>query len=296
MSYLFLILSTLIWSGNFVLSRGMHTSMPPLALSFWRWLVAFVILLLVTNKKFISNKSVIKANFKFLLVQALLGVAGFNTLLYIAMQSTTAINAVLVNSSIPVLIAVISWFMHKEKLSVIQFLGILISFSGVIYLMLGGNFSTFDSLKFNKGDIFVLFAALTWAFYSVNLKRYPKDLDPVIYLFSITAIGLIFIFPMYVVEIIMGRTFEINIPNLLTITYVGIFASVLAFIFWNRAVRDVGANKSGPFIHLMPVFSIIMAIFFLGEKLKEFHIYGMLLIFFGIFLTTFKFKKKFSSN
>ena len=291
MPYLMLILSTLFWSGNFVLSRGMHSSITPLGLSFWRWFTALLILAFITLKNIKKIKYEIQGNFNFLLIQALLGITSFNTLIYIAMQYTTAINAVLVNSSIPVIIAAISWFIYKEKLTSLQFIGIIISFSGVIYLMTKGNFFQNGNLKFNKGDLLVLCAAFTWAFYSINLKKFPVNLTPITYLFLITAIGLTFILPMYILEISTGKTFSINLPNTLTILYVGTFASVIAFIFWNSAVRKIGANKAGPFVHLMPVFSIIMAIIFLGEKLKTFHIYGMILIFFGIFLTTFKLDK-----
>ncbi len=291
MSYLFLVLSTLFWSGNFVLSRGMHSSITPLGLSFWRWFVALIVLLIIVYKNLKSDVEIVKKNFNFIFIQALLGVTGFNTLIYIAMQSTTAINAVLVNSTIPVIIAAISWIVYKEKLSFRQFAGIIVSFSGVIYLMTEGKMFSLKSFNFNNGDLLVLCAAFTWAFYSSNLKKYPKDLNPISYLFAITVTGLVFIFPMYILEIISGKTFLINIPNISTILYVGIFASVAAFIFWNAAVRKIGANKAGPFVHLMPVFSITMAIIFLGEEFNDFHMFGMIMIFTGIMLTTFRIKK-----
>jgi drug/metabolite transporter (DMT)-like permease len=290
MPYLLLVLSTLFWSGNFVISRGMHSSITPIGLSFWRWSIAMIILFFIVSKNIKKDFNVIKKNFKFLFIQALFGVTGFNTLIYIAMHHTTAINAVLVNSSIPVIIAIMSWFMYKEKLKIMQIIGISVSFVGVIYLMTGGNIYSIVKLNFNKGDLLVLCAAFTWAFYSANLKKYPKELNMITYLFFITVIGLILILPMYVLEILSGNTFKINTANILTILYVGAFASVAAFIFWNKAVRETGANKAGPFVHLMPVFSITMAIIFLGENFEYFQLSGMILIFIGIFLTTFKFK------
>lgn len=289
MPYFLLVLSTIFWSGNFVLSRGMHASIPPFSLSFWRWAIALLIILPFALPHIRSNSKILYSNFKFLLIQAILGVAGFNTLIYLAMQSTTAINAVLVNSSIPVLIAVVSWVMYREKLTIIQFIGVMISLSGVIFLMVKGNLAVLSNFNFNKGDILVLIAAFTWSVYSANLRKYPTNLHPLAYLFSINFLGLIFILPLYLYEIFTGQFFSLNMQTITTFGYVAIFASVLAFIFWNRAVREVGANKAGPFVHLMPVFSTIMAVFFLGEHLMVFHVNGMLLVFTGIFLTTFKF-------
>jgi drug/metabolite transporter (DMT)-like permease len=296
MPYLLLILSTLFWSGNFVLSRGMHSNISPINLSFWRWFIALLILLPFIINKLKPNMEIIKSNFNFLTIQALLGVVGFNTLLYFAVQYTTAINAVLVNSAIPILIAIISFVIFKEKLTKFQIIGILISLFGVIYLMTKGNILSSANLTFNKGDILVLCAAFTWAFYSANLRNYPKGLDPLVYLFMINLIGLNFLFLLYIFDIFyLKNTLNICLPNILTVLYVAIFASVIAFITWNKAVREVGANKAGPFVHLMPVFSTIMAVLFLNEKLMKFHVIGIIFVFTGIALATFQ-KSMFSKK
>ena len=227
-----------------------------------------------------------------MLFQGLLGVTGFNTLLYLAMQSTTAINAVLVNSCIPVIIVVISWIIYHERLSVRQYVGVLISLSGVLLIIAKGDVAALQQMTFNRGDLLVLAAAFIWAFYSANLRKYPQGLHPLAYLTGIMAIGLLFLAPCYLVEVWTGRNMQLNIPTLLTVGYVALFASVLAFICWNRAVREIGANRAGPFIHLMPVFSTILAIIFLDEVLLDYHIRGIILVFTGIFLTTFAISKK----
>ena len=292
MAYLLLTLSTLFWSGNFVLSRGMHADIPPLSLSFWRWGVALLILLCFGGHHLWRQREIVKSHFVYILFQGLLGVAGFNTLIYIAVQTTTAINAVLVNSCIPVLIAVFSWILHKDMMTPRQCFGVLISLSGVVLIIVRGEVSHLLAMDFNRGDILVLVAAAFWALYSANLRNYPKDLHPLTYLTGIILSGLFMIFPFYLMELYSGKQMAITPSSMATVLYVAIFASLLAFIFWNKAVRMVGANKAGPFIHLMPVFSTILAVFFLGENLRPYHIQGILLIFFGILMTTFMVRQR----
>ncbi len=292
MPYLLLVLTTLFWSGNFVLSRGMHADIPPLALSFWRWALALAIMLAFSWRTFLSQRGIVYRERRFIIIQGLLGVTGFNSLIYLAVQSTTAVNAVLINSCVPILIALCSLFINKEPLSLRQWAGILVSLSGVALIIVGGKLGSLVELDFNRGDLLVLCAGLAWALYSVNLKRFPDELHPFSYLLGIMVAGLIGILPFYFLELGMGYGLTANLPTLTTIVYVAIFPSVLAFIFWNRAVRDIGANRAGVFIHLMPVFSSIMAIMFLGESIELFHLQGIALVFAGIFLATFSGGKK----
>ncbi len=292
MAYLLLLLSALFWSGNFVLSRGMHADIPPLSLSFWRWTVALLILLCFSIRHLWEQKQIIRKHFRFIAVQGLLGVAGFNSLIYIAVQTTTAINAVLVNSCIPVLIAVFSWILYKEMMTLRQCLGVLVSLCGVLLIIARGELAHLMAMSFNRGDLLVLIAAAIWALYSANLRKYPKELHPLAYLSGIIISGLLVIFPFYLMEMSSGKSMIITASSVVTVLYVAIFASLLAFIFWNRAVRSVGANKAGPFIHLMPVFSTLLAVIFLDETIHAYHIKGILLIFFGILMTTFMITKK----
>ena len=287
MPYLLLVLTTLFWSGNFVLSRGMHLDIPPLALSFWRWALALAIMLAFSSRIFLSQRAIVYRERRFIIIQGLLGVTGFNSLIYLAVQTTTAVNAVLINSCVPILIALCSLVLFKEPLSRRQWAGILVSLSGVALIIVAGDLRSLVGLEFNRGDMLVLCAGLAWALYSVNLKRFPADLHPFSYLMGIMIAGVLGILPFYLVELRMGFGLSVNGPTLITIVYVAIFPSVLAFIFWNRAVRDIGANRAGIFIHLMPVFSSIMAILFLGESIELFHLQGIGLVFAGIFLATY---------
>jgi len=289
MPYLLLILTTLFWSGNFVISRGMHADIPPLSLAFWRWVAAFAILCLFSASQLYSQRDCLRDHLGFITIQGLLGVAGFNTFIYLAMQTTTAINAVLINSCIPVLIVLCSWIIYREVMGVRQYLGVVISLSGVVLIISRGKIDYLLSVRFNRGDILVLAAALIWALYSTNLRKYPKELHPLAYLSGIVITGLIALLPLYLIELYFVGGFTITGASLSTILYVAVFASVLAFIFWNRAVRTIGANRAGPFIHLMPVFSTILAVIFLGETIHGYHLQGITLIFTGIAMTTIKF-------
>jgi drug/metabolite transporter (DMT)-like permease len=292
MPYFLLVLTTLFWSGNFVLSRGMHADIPPLGLSFWRWSVALAILSTFGVRHLWQQRTLVRDHLGFIVMQGLLGVAGFNTLIYLAIQSTTAINAVLVNSCIPVLIALFSWILYREVMSPRQCFGVLISLGGVLLIISRGDMAQLLAVKFNRGDLLVLAAAFIWALYSANLRRYPKGLHPFAYQSGIVIIGLVAILPFYVMEVAGGRTMTINVPTIIAILYVALFASVLAFIFWNRAVRSLGANRAGPFIHLMPVFSTILAVVFLGETIHPYHLKGIVLIFSGILMTTVLVKRE----
>lgn len=288
MPYLLLILTTLFWSGNFVLSRGMHTDIPPMALSFWRWFLALAILLIFCWRTVYPQRQLLITKRRFIIVQGLLGVTSFNSLIYLAVQTTTAVNAVLINSGTPILIALCSLAIYRERVGARQWFGILASLTGVALIMAGGDPKSLLGLEFNRGDLLVLLAGLTWALYSVNFRNYPKELHPLAFLTGIVIIGILGIVPLYLVELMLGYRMPFTTPTIGTIVYVAIFPSVLAFIFWNRAVRDIGANRAGTFIHLMPVFSSILAVIFLNETIELFHIQGITLVFTGIFLATFR--------
>ena len=291
MPYLLLILTTLFWSGNFVLSRGMHAEIPPFSLSFWRWTLALLILSCFSLRHLLAQRRLVLTHGKFIIMQGVLGVAGFNSLIYLAIQTTTAINAVLVNSCTPIIIVLFSWAMYNDRLSLRQYLGVAISLCGVLLIISQGELDTLLQLRFNRGDILVFIAAACWALYSANLKKYPTGLHPLAYQMGIVLVGLTILLPLYLVELSTGQTMTLSSGSIVTSVYVAVFASVLAFIFWNRAVTMLGANIAGPFIHLMPVFSTILAVIFLGEKLTANHIQAILLIFGGILLTTFRVKK-----
>ncbi|MCA1927110.1 MAG: DMT family transporter [Calditerrivibrio sp.] len=286
MAYLLLVLTSLFWSGNFVLSKGINQLIPPISLGFWRWLIAGIILLPFSVKFLLSDIKLIKKNILYINLLAILGVSTFNTLIYTAVHYTSAINAILINSFVPIIILLVSFVIYRDKPSFRQISGIIISMVGIFNIMLRGEITKIFELSFNRGDILVIIAAFVWAVYTVLLKSFPKGLHPLSFLQSIIIFGIIYMFPFYINEYLTVGGFTLNIKTIGSILYVSIFASVIAFIFWNRAVKEVGANKAGPFVHLMPVFGTILAVSFLGETLYIYQIVGILLVFFGILIST----------
>ena len=284
--YLLLTLTPLFWAGNFVLGRAVNAVIPPLALSFWRWAIALIILAPLAIPRLRGQWPVIRENRQSLALFGLLGIACFNTFVYIGLHSTSATNGLLLNSVIPVLIVLISRVFAGTPVTHRQAAGILISLVGVVTIICKADMGRLLALRVNGGDLWILLAVLSWAIHTFRLRRRPAGLDPISFLFVIIAIGLAIILPFYLLEIAGGAGFRLNPATCGSLLYVGVFPSVLAYIFWNQAVSELGPNKSGLFIHLMPVFGTILSVIFLGETPQLFHLAGIGLIFCGIYLTT----------
>ena len=286
MAYLLLILTVLFWSGNFVLGRGVNEIIPPVALAFFRWAGALMILLPFSIKAIIRQRDEIRKHLGILTILAILSVTIFNTFIYHALQATTVANTVLVNSMTPIFIVLVACIGFKDRITLRQAIGVIISFIGLVWIVSRGQPAILLDLKFSKGDLWTLSAALSWAFYTVLLRKRPANLGPLPFLTTIIGIGLFFLFPLYVWELSTGATFNMSPAVAASFGYVALFPSVLSYIFWNRAVGTVGASKAGIFMHLMPVFSILLAFILLGETLAVYHLIGIILIFFGIALIT----------
>ena len=284
--YFLLVLTSLFWAGNFVLGRAVKATIPPVGLAFWRWAIALVVLLPFSLPHLRSQWPLLRDNLRPLVVYGVLGVACFNTFVYIGLHSTTAINALLVNSIIPVLIVVLSRGLAYTPVTRPQAIGIVLSLAGVITIICRADISLLMSLHVNRGDLWVLLAVVCWAFYTFLLRRRPAGIHPLSFLSAIIIIGLCVLAPFYVWETSRGALVGTDLVTFGSILYVALFPSVLAFIFWTQAVGEVGPNKAGLFLHLMPVFGAILSSVFLGETLHLFHLAGMGLIFSGIYLAT----------
>jgi len=286
MPYVLLTLTVLFWSGNFVLGRGVNDIIPPVSLAFWRWVGALIVLLPFAIQPLIRDWRKIRDHLGIMTLLAVLSVTNFNTFIYLSLQSTPVANTVLVNSMTPVFIVFLSWIGFQDRINMIQGIGVAISLSGLLWTLSRGNLSALLGIRFSSGDLWTLAAALSWALYTVLLRKRPPGLHPVAFLATTMGIGIVFLIPPYVWELQAGARFELTSVTLSSIAYVAIFPSVLSFLFWNWSVGIVGANRAGVFVHLMPVFSIALAYTLLGEALQTYHILGILLIFSGIYLTT----------
>jgi len=284
--YLLLVVAILCWAGHFVLGRAIHSDIPPITLTFWRWTIAGVALLPFAAPALWAHRRTLLRHWKLMAMLAATGVGLFHISVYVALQTTTATNAALVFATVPVLIPVMSLALYREPVTPRQILGTAISLVGVTIVIARGDPAILADFALTRGDLWILVAVLTWSLYSVLLRHVPRGLPTLAILMAITGIGLVFLGPLYVWEFTTIGGFELTVANILGIGYVALFASVLAYICWNRAVGEVGANKAGLFAHLMPVFSTLLAIVFLDETLRPFHVAGIIAIAFGLYLTT----------
>lgn len=287
--YLLLSLCVLFWSGNFIIGRFVNETIEPIELSFFRWL--FTAIFLIPTLFFIDIKKILyilKENFFILLVLSFLGIALFNTIVYLALKTTMVTNALLINSITPVLILVLSYFILKVKISKLQILGITLSTLGVVFLVLKGNFLNLLSIVLHDGDLWILVSSLTWATYSVLLKFKPNGLSHLELFITLVYMGLILLIPFYLFQgFTIQREMALLEDQWHIFLYVSIFPSILSFYFWHIGVHKLGASKTGQFAHLMPIFGSILAFVFLGERLYFYHIIGAVMIALGIYLSLF---------
>ena len=286
--YLLLTLATFFWSGNMVIGRAIRAEAPPFAIAFWRWVIVLLLTLPFALPLLRTQWPQLKRGWKIIVLLGLLGVSAYNTLAYIALQYTAATNALLLNSFIPVATLAISWAFLKKHLHRNEWLGVFISFVGVTIIVTRGDVSSLIALSFNSGDLWMLLAVFVWAIYTIGLQYRPSGLSPMLLLSALTVVGLIGLFPFYVWELMEGRHIIFSTASLGGIAYIGIVPGFLGFVFYNRAVAEVGANKASLFIHLMPVFGTLLSAIFLREVPQAFHFLGMAIIFSGIYLTTMR--------
>ena len=290
LAIILLIASSFFWSGNFFAGKiAYNLELSPFKLSFFRWTLAFIILLPFTYREIKKNFKYYKENLLLISLIAFLGVTIFNSFTYISLQTTLVINSALMNSVTPVLIIGFSWLIFKTKTTLFQFIGIFLSVSGAFCIILKGNLNNLYSFQFTSGDIWMFIAALSWCMYSVLLNKIDKNLSKLATLEVLIFIGLIFLIPLYLIES-SNSTFIPNNSDFLIIIYVAIFASIISFFSWNMGVSIIGANRAGLFLHLIPVFSSIWAINFLGEKFAFFHLLGTIFILSGIILSNLNLK------
>lgn len=285
-AYLLLGIAALTWAGNFIVGRYIHDQVTPVTLNYGRWGLALLILLPFTFRSVVRQLPLILRHWRLFALLGLLGIAVFHTITYAALASTGAINAALILSLTPVVIVGLSWLLDREIVSAWQFGGILISLAGAVALITRGDISVIRTMDFNRGDIYMLIAIPNWALYSVLLRRRPYNVEPTVLLTVTIAAGVFFMTPLLVIELLRGSSFRVNVETTLSVIYLAVFASVIAYFCWNRGVEIVGANKAGLFMHLVPAFGTLLAILILGESFAGYHVAGIALIVTGIYLTT----------
>tara|TARA_B100000686_G_scaffold324128_1_gene379536 strand:- start:239 stop:1135 length:897 start_codon:yes stop_codon:yes gene_type:complete len=286
-AYIFLILATLFWSGNFIVGKAASLfDIPPFTLNFYRWLFAWLILAPFTLKEIYKLRFHILSNLKYVLILGITSITLFNSIVYYSLQFTQVISGVLMISTIPVMIIFFSSLLKIEKTNFYQIMGVIFSMLGVIVIVTQLNVEKIKGFSFNKGDLSIIIAMLSWALYSALLKKKKLELSQISLLQVIISSGLVFLFPIYIIEMNQGRFVTLELPFILTLIYVVLFPGLASFICWIKGIGLIGANRSGIFLHLMPIFSTILAILIFNEKFMIFHLVGAILIISGIILSS----------
>ena len=284
--YILLTLTPFFWAGNWIVGRGLYTEIPPMAMTFYRWLFAILILAPFALPHVRREWPVVRRNRRTLLLLGVVGVGTHNALTYLGLNYTTAINGVMLNSFIPVMIIALSWIFLRQRLTPLQLVGVAVSLCGVLALLSGGRIETLASLALNRGDVLILTAMLMWSVYTIGLRWRPAGLSTLTFLFVIACVGDAAVLPLYLGEIAFGVRATFTWWSFAAMLAVALFSSVLAYIFWNRGVEQVGATVAGLFAHLMPVFGTLLAWLVLDERLQPFHLAGIALILAGIYVTS----------
>ena len=283
--------ASLFWSGNFVIGRlaSIEDLVSPLSLGFYRWVIAFIILTPFCFSKAFNELPLLKKQPGMIFLIILTGPTLFNTLVYLGLTATTVINALLIISTTPMLIILFNKILYKIDTNRYQMIGIIISLLGVSFVIAKGNYQNIFKSDFYSGDLFILLAVTSWALYSIFLKKNETGVSGFSFLYISFGLTVVLLFPVYLFDIfIQGNYLKVTQQSLLAIGYTGIFPSIFSYICWNTGVALIGANKSGPYLHLMPIFGGILAFFIFQETLQIYHYAGIVSVIVGIIITNKK--------
>jgi drug/metabolite transporter (DMT)-like permease len=287
-AFLLLALTMLLWAGNWIAGRALRDAFDPITLNFWRWVIAVLVLAPWALPALRGKGKLLRRHAGILLLLSATGIAVFHSLVYLGLRSTTTVNAVLINSSIPLFIVLCSWILERERASLRQVAGVLVSLAGIFIILTRGQPDALLALQLHAGDAWILLAMPVWGVYSVLLKRRPAALGGIAFLFVLAVAGVAMLAPGAAWMALQAPPALPAPREALGVLYIGLGASVLAFICWNRGVEVVGANAAGFTVHLLPAFGTVLAILFLGESFGGYHAAGIATILAGVVLATRK--------
>ena len=287
-NYAALTLTALLWSTNFIIGRAVRDDVSPAALNFLRWAIALLILVPITLRDLQAHRATLVRHWKLIALLGFTGIAAFQTLGYVALTTTTALNTILLLALAPLAIVALSWLALGERVTRVQALGLGISLVGAAVLILHGDPATLAEMRFNAGDLWMLLAVVLWAVYSVLLRRRPAEVPPLALHTMSVAAGTLWMLPAFGWQAMHGSALPSSMAAWMAVGFIAVFSSALAHALWVRGVATIGPNRAGVFIHLIPVFGAVLAITFLGEELAAYHAVGAALALCGIVLTSRK--------
>lgn len=283
--YVVLAVAALFWSGNHIVGRAIGGHVPPVGISTIRWLIPAILIWPWVRPHLKRDWPVIRRHWKAMLWLGATGGALFTSLQYVGLQYTSALNVSVLNSLVPVLIVATSGALFRDRISPLQLAGIVVSSLGVLTIIGRGSLDVLERLAFNWGDLIIVFNMFVFAVYATCLRLRPA-MHWLSFIFVFAVLSVIMTLPFAVLEFWRGARFEADWLTIGSITYVSIFPSLIAFAAWNRGVELIGANRSGPFLHMVPVYTAILGTTLLGEHLATFHIVGFALILTGVWLAS----------
>ncbi|WP_255475873.1 DMT family transporter [Antarcticirhabdus aurantiaca] len=280
------LLPPLFWAGNFVVSGLMRNEIPPLQMSFYRWLLASLFMLPFAAAALAAHRRTLREEAFYLAGLSLIGVTAFNSLVYVALHHTQVVNAAILNSLMPVATFLLAFLLMRTKVTASQALGAGVAFAGALAIVVRGDPGRLLSLEFNAGDLLVVAGLTCWALYTVLVKRRPSRLPPMAFLLATFAMGTVFHVPFVIWEVGTVGGVAFGWRTAAALLFLAIFPSILAYVVWNRSVAALGPGRTAIYMYAMPVFTAALAILFLGEQLRVFHILGLVFIVAGITLVT----------
>lgn len=281
--YLLLAAASLFWSGNHIVGRAINGEVPPLAISTLRWLIPAILLWPFIRHHVARDWPAIRAHWKIMLWLGVSGGALFTALQYVGLQYTGALNVSMLNSLVPVLIVATAALLFRERVSARQLTGIGISSAGVLVVIARGELSTLLGLAFNWGDLIILFNMIVFAIYATCLRLVPK-IHPFSFLFILGVISAASTLPFAIWEAAGGYHLKPTLLTVAAIAYVSIFPSLVSYAAWNKGVELIGANRAGPFLHLIPIFTALLGTALVGEHIAVYQFAGFVLIIAGVWL------------
>lgn len=283
------VLATIIWSGNFIIARGVAGKIPPISLAFYRWATASTIMLPLAYNKFKVEKQVVFQNKKYIFWIALTGVTLFNTLVYYAGHYSPAINLALIGTtSSPVFSIILAAIFLNERITPLRIIGLLLCIGGIVYLIAKGSWVVLTNFHFSDGDVLILAGALAFAIYNIFVRKKPAGLSPVNFLLVIFSVGTLLLLPFFLWEVFNSPAVQWNINLVLVILYLGLGTSVTAFLCWNAAISRLGAARTSLFGNLIPIFSTMEAVWLLNEKITMVHIIAGITVITGLVIANLK--------
>ncbi len=282
-AYALVTVAAFLWAASIVISRGVHEEIPPIGLAFWRWILVALVLLPLVWRDLRRKWAIIAAHRNLIILLGVLQV-GSSTVLFVAGNFTTAVNAALISAAQPALTIIPAWFLTRDRAAASQCLGIFAALLGIVVMVTQADLQILLSFELNVGDILTLAAVLGWTFYATLLHRLPDDLGHTTLLFLICLTGGLSLVPFYSYETIALRTVPFTGTAIAAILFLAVFVSAVSVLFWNLAIRSVGPNRATIFLNLIPVFGVVLAIIFLGEHLFAYHVIGVAFVVLGIVL------------